>query len=159
MNIEDILTPDRTLCKIEASSRKRALEEIATQLAEKIDDLSAEDLFSRLIAREKLGSTALGHGIAIPHCRMTGCSNILGGLFSLATPVDFDAFDDVEVGVMFVLIVPEEEIDQHLKVLAMLAKRFEDESYRAALVAAQNSQALYAAAISKPEPEVKLAQQ
>ena len=67
MNIEDILTPDRTLCKIEASSRKRALEEIATQLAEKIDDLSAEDLFSRLIAREKLGSTALGHDRLLQH--------------------------------------------------------------------------------------------
>lgn len=159
MKIENILTPERTFCKIEASSRKRALEEISIQLAETIIDLSAEQLFSRLIAREKMGSTALGHGIAIPHCRMTACTDIIGGLVSLSNPVDFGAFDDVNVEVMFVLIVPEDEIDQHLKVLAMLAKRFEDESYRTALFSAQDSNTLYAAAISDPEPEVKLAQQ
>lgn len=159
MKIENILTPERTFCKIEASSRKRALEEVSIQLAETIADLSAEELFSRLIAREKMGSTALGHGIAIPHCRMTACTDIIGGLVSLSSPVDFDAFDDVNVEVLFVLIVPEDEVDQHLKVLAMLAKRFEDKAYRAALFSAQNSNTLYAAAISNPEPEVKLAQQ
>jgi PTS system nitrogen regulatory IIA component len=157
VNIEDILTPNRTFCKLEASSRKRALEEVAIRLAETIEDVSAEELFTRLIAREKMGSTALGHGIAIPHCRIPGCSNIMGGLVSLSSPVDFDAFDHVNVEIMFVLIVPEEEVDDHLTALAMLAKRFESESYREALFAAGNEQALYASAIAGIEPDAKQA--
>lgn len=157
MNIEDILTPNRTICKLEASSRKRALEEVAIKLADLNEELSAEELFTRLIAREKMGSTALGHGIAIPHCRMPGCSEILGVLVSLAEPVDFEAFDQTNVSVMFVLIVPEEEVDNHLKVLAMLAKRFESEHYRNALFAAKNHQALYDSAIADIEPGAKQA--
>jgi len=159
VNIEDILTADRTFCKIEAASRKRALEEVANKLAETIDGLNAEELFSRLIAREKMGSTALGHGIAIPHCRMAGCSNILGGLVTLSEAIDFEAYDDAKIQVMFVLIVPEEEIDEHLRVLAMLAKRFETDSYREALFSAKDAAALYRAAITDPEPSAKQANQ
>jgi len=159
VNIEDILTIDRTFCKIEATSRKRALEEISNKLAETIDGLGAEELFSRLIARENMGSTALGHGIAIPHCRMAACPNILGGLISLSEAIDFEAHDQTKVQVMFVLIVPEEEIDEHLKVLAMLAKRFETDSYREALFSADDASALYQAAIANPEPSVKQANQ
>jgi PTS system nitrogen regulatory IIA component len=159
VNIEDILTPDRTFCKIEASSRKRALEEVANKLAATIDGLNADELFSRLIARENMGSTALGHGIAIPHCRMTGCPNILGGLISLSEAIDFEAYDQTKVQVMFVLIVPEEEIDEHLRVLAMLAKRFETDSYRDALFSATDSSALYQAAIASSPPSIKQANQ
>ncbi|MFT7242960.1 MAG: PTS system nitrogen regulatory IIA component [Candidatus Azotimanducaceae bacterium] len=159
MNIEDILTADRTYCKIVATSRKRALEEIAHKLAATIEGLSAEQLFSRLIAREKMGSTALGHGIAIPHCRIAGCPKIVGGLVSLSDAIDFEAYDQAKVQVMFVLIVPEEEINEHLSVLAMLAKRFESDTYREALFAANSASALYQAAIANPEPSIKQANQ
>lgn len=81
----------------------------------------------------------------------------MGGLVSLSSPVDFDAFDHVNVEIMFVLIVPEEEVDDHLTALAMLAKRFESESYREALFAAGNEQALYASAIAGIEPDAKQA--
>lgn len=158
MNIEEILTPSRTFCRLDASSRKRALEEVAIKLADLNENLSAEDLFARLIAREKMGSTALGHGIAIPHCRMPGCAEITGVLVSLAQPIDFEAFDQTNVSIMFVLIVPEEEVDNHLKVLAMLAKRFESENYRNALFAAQNDQALYNSAIADTDSGAKQAQ-
>tara|TARA_R110001592_G_scaffold185680_1_gene429798 strand:+ start:74 stop:553 length:480 start_codon:yes stop_codon:yes gene_type:complete len=158
VNIEDILTPERTFCNLAATSRKRAIEEVAIKLSEVIDDLSAEELFTRLIAREKMGSTALGHGIAIPHCRMPGCTEILGGLVTLEDLVDFEAFDNEKVRVMFVLIVPEDEVDNHLKVLAMLAKRFETETYRNGLVAAKNHRALYDSAIADIEPGARQAQ-
>lgn len=155
MNIEDILTTERTFCNIVAASRKRALEEIANKLAENIEGLGADELFSRLIAREKMGSTALGHGIAIPHCRIAGCPDIMGGLVSLSEAIDFEAYDQAKVKVMFVLIVPEEEINEHLSVLAMLAKRFESDNYREALFAANSASALYQAAIADPEPSIK----
>ena len=105
MNIEDILTVDRTFCRIEASSRKRALEKISNCLAEDNRSFDSDILFQSLIAREKIGSTAIGHGIAIPHCRMKKCSQVLGGLFTLAEPIDFDSPDRSKINLLFVLIV------------------------------------------------------
>lgn len=159
MNIQDILSPERTFCNIEASSRKRALEEIATQLAKTISDVDAEEIFTRLVAREKMGSTALGDGIAIPHCRLNGCPSVLGGLFTLQNPIDFEAFDRTEVQVLFVLLVPEEEVNEHLTVLALLASRFEQATYRRALLAAKDATSLYQTAIADIEPDVKQAHQ
>jgi PTS system nitrogen regulatory IIA component len=157
VNIDDILTLDRTFCKIDASSRKRALEKVAICLAENQASLNAEQLFSNLIAREKMGSTALGHGIAIPHCRMQGCSDIVGGLFQLNEAIDFDSPDRNKVNLLFVLVVPEEEVSEHLQVLAMLASRFESEGYRQALCSAGTAQELFNAAVQEINPDVKQA--
>ncbi|MEX2326518.1 MAG: PTS sugar transporter subunit IIA, partial [Pseudomonadales bacterium] len=118
MNIESILAPERTFCCLTAGSKKKAIEEAARLIANVSDNLSAEEIYERLISREKLGTTAIGHGIAIPHCRMNDCNEIVGGLFRLEAPVDFDAFDDEPVHILFVLLVPEVEVDDHLKTLA-----------------------------------------
>lgn len=159
MDIEDILSEQRTFCNIDASSRKRALEEVAIQLANTIEDIDAEEIFTRLVAREKMGSTALGGGIAIPHCRLEGCPHIIGGLFTLREPIDFEAFDKTDVQVLFVLLVPEEEVNEHLTVLALLAKRFEQATYRQALLAAKDSASLYKTAVADIEPDMKQAHQ
>lgn len=158
MNIDDILTLDRTFCRIGATSRKRALEQVAMKLAANQPTIDAEQLFTSLIAREKIGSTALGHGIAIPHCRMKDCSKIVGGLFLLNDAIDFESPDRSQVNLLFVLIVPEEEASEHLKVLAMLASRFDSEQYREALFAANNAEELFAAAIKDMQAEPKHAQ-
>lgn len=130
-----------------ARSKKRVIEDIATKLAASIESLDAEDIFAKLINREKLGSTAIGHGIAIPHCRLDGCKDIVGGLFTLNEPIEFEAIDDEPVEILFVLLVPTEEVAEHLEVLAMLASRFESEDYRKRLIRATQDKELFENAI------------
>lgn len=148
MKIESILAPEHTHCKLNARSKKRVIEDIAIKLAASIDSLDADDIFSKLINREKLGSTAIGHGIAIPHCRLDGCKDIVGGLFTLNEPVEFQAIDDEPVEILFVLLVPTEEVAEHLEVLAMLASKFESEEYRKRLIRATHDRELFESAIS-----------
>lgn len=157
MEIDDILTLDRTYCKIDATSRKRALEKVSDFLAQSYPAFDADQLFANLIAREKMGSTALGHGIAIPHCRMKGCHNIVGGLFLLEEAIDFESPDRTKVNVLFVLVVPEEEVNEHLSALAMLASRFDSEVYRQSLMAAKTSEELFDAATKDIQLDVKQA--
>jgi len=143
MKINSILSPERTFCNIETRSKKNAIEKAAVLIAETLPSLDAKAIYSKLIAREKLGSTALGQGIALPHCRIEGCNDIIGALFTISTPIDFGALDDQLVNIMFVLLVPEEEVDEHLKTMAMLAAKFDSEEYRANLIDAPNNQDLF----------------
>ena len=143
MNINSILSPNRTFCRIETGSKKNAIEKAAKLIAETVPHLDAGDIYSKLIAREKLGPTALGEGIALPHCRIEGCEGIIGALFSINSPIDFGALDDQLVNIMFVLLVPEQEVDEHLTAMAMLATKFESGDYRASLVGAADSQELF----------------
>jgi nitrogen PTS system EIIA component len=143
MNINSILSPERTFCNIETRSKKNAIEKAAALIADTLSSLDANEIYSKLIAREKLGPTALGQGIALPHCRIEGCDSIVGALFTISTPIDFGALDDQPVNIMFVLLVPEEEVDEHLKTMAMLAARFDSEEYRSNLVNASDSQDLF----------------
>lgn len=147
MNIASILAPERTCVGITAGSKKRAIEQAAIRIAEAQQNLSAQDVYERLISREKLGTTAIGHGVAIPHCRIDACEEIIGGLFKLESPIDFEAFDDEPVSILFVLLVPTEEVDEHLQTLAMLAKNFESDAYRRRLLDADSDQELYDRAI------------
>lgn len=148
MSITSILTPARTHCCVTGSSKKRVLEKIALLVSEDIPSLDAGALFKNLVCREKLGSTAIGHGIAIPHCRMSGCSAITGALIRLQQPIDFDAMDEQAVDLLFVLLVPEQACDEHLQTLGQLAQLFSRQEFRDALRAAPDNQALYQAAIS-----------
>lgn len=148
MKIASILAPERTHCHIAAGSKKRAIEEAAIQISEGLENLTAQDIYERLISREKIGTTAIGHGIAIPHCRIENCTDIVGALFRLDSPIDFGAFDDELVSLMFVLLVPTEEVEEHLQTLAMLAGRFESETYRLSLLTAKDDAELYERAIA-----------
>lgn len=147
MNIEAIITPSRTLCGIEGISKKRALEILATTIAEDVPAIDADDLFRRLIARERLGSTGIGHGIAIPHCRVGNCEETLGALITLKEPIDFDAIDAEPVDVLFAMLVPEHAHDEHLQTLASLASVLNNASYRDSLRQANTDQDLYQVAI------------
>lgn len=148
--LDSILTLERTCHSLGVSSKKKALEEVATRMVATLPMLTTEQVFENLVSREKLGTTAIGHGVAIPHCRLPRCSGIVGGLFKLAEPVDFGAFDGEAVQILFVLLVPAREVDEHLSVLATLAQRFELPAYRAGLLAADSDEALYEAALSAP---------
>jgi PTS system nitrogen regulatory IIA component len=151
MNIDSILIPERTAGSLKASSKKRAIELVADLIAKSLPDLKVGDVYRSLIEREKLGTTAIGQGVAIPHCRLD-CESIIGGLFVFDDPIDFTAHDDQPVQIVFVLLVPESETTEHLKTLAMLARRFEQEDYRNALMSAASNTALFKAATQPQTP-------
>ncbi|MFT5691914.1 MAG: PTS system nitrogen regulatory IIA component [Oceanicoccus sp.] len=147
IQINSILTPGRTLCGAPGNSKKRVIENVAGFICEDIPFLDTNELFDKLITREKLGSTGLGHGIAIPHCRVQNCTSIIGTLVKLENAIDFEAIDDESVDLLFILLVPEQAHDEHLQVLATLAEKFSDEDFCNRLRSTTNSESLYVAAI------------
>ena len=144
IRLENILTPGRSLVNVPGGSKKKALEQIANLIAREVPDLEMQDVFEALIAREKLGSTGLGQGIAIPHGRIKGLKQAAGAFLRLSTPVPFDSPDGRPVGLLFVLLVPEQATEEHLQILSELAQRFADRSFREALLAASDSAAVVA---------------
>jgi len=155
MDIDSILVPERTICSLRASSKKRAFELAAKHINQSVPHLETRDVYRGLIEREKLGSTAVGDGIAIPHCRLEGCDSITGSLFVLEDPIDFLAHDEEPVSIMFVLLVPASETTEHLATLGMLAERFQIEGYRKDLIAAKDNTELYKRALSATTPAIK----
>ena len=143
ISIEQILTPGRSLVNVLGGSKKRVLEQIASLVARDLPDLDAQDIFESLIAREKLGSTGFGNGIAIPHCRLSGCTTPICAVLRLETPVDFDAIDGVPVDLLFVLLVPEAATDAHLELLRQIASMLNRSDVRDSLRMAQSSEKLY----------------
>ena len=155
MNIDSILVPERTICSLRASSKKRAFELAAKYINRSVPHLETGDVYRGLLEREKLGTTAVGNGIAIPHCRLEGCDSITGSLFVLEDPIDFMAHDDEPVSIMFVLLVPASETTEHLATLGMLAERFQVKKYRKDLITAKDNEELYKRALSALNPDIK----
>ncbi len=148
MIIDDILNEDRTRCKISLSSKKRTFDFIADFLASTVPEINADDLFEHLTQREQLGSTGIGNGIAIPHCRCSNVSETTGALITLQDPIEFDAIDQHPVDIIFVLLVPKEANDAHLKTLSSLAQRLDQTTFRNQLRKAEDNTSLFQAAIS-----------
>lgn len=143
IRIENILTPGRSLVNVPGGSKKRVLEQIAKVIGQDLPDLDPQTIFESFIAREKLGSTGFGNGIAIPHCRMPGCAAPLSAVLRLDTPVDFDAIDGAPVDLLFVLLVPEAATDEHLELLRQIASMLDREEVRERLRNAATGQQLY----------------
>lgn len=141
--IEDILTQERSRTAVDVSSKKKLLEQLANVVADAIEDTTPDEVFDRLLERERLGSTGLGEGIAIPHCRLKHCQKAIGVLFCLNQSIDYDALDKQPVDLVFALIVPEEATDDHLKILSLLATNFSQPGFRQRLRDASNDQALF----------------
>ena len=148
MQLEDILTSERCYCKLEGTSKKRILMNISEQLGQQFATLDESEVFNSIMAREQLGSTGLGNGIAIPHCRVPHCQGIIGALVTLKSPIDFDAIDSKPVDLLFILIVPEEKTDEHVKTLAGLAALFNDPDFCYTLRQTQDNEELYNIAIT-----------
>lgn len=141
-----LLPADNILLDLEAGSKKRVFEQ-AGLLFENNNGIARATVFDSLFAREKLGSTGLGQGVAIPHGRIKGLKEARGAFLRLATPVPFDSPDGKPVSLLFVLLVPEQATEQHLQILSELAQRFSDRSFRDAISAAADTtaaQALFA---------------
>lgn len=142
MHLLDLLSPGRVRAQGPVTGKKRLLEQVSALLADGGDVERA--VFDALVGRERLGSTGLGHGVAIPHGRSGKVSTAVGAFVRLAEPVDFGAPDGQPVDLVFALVVPEHFASQHLMLLSQLAEMFGDEGFRARLRDAADSAALYA---------------
>jgi len=126
MLISDLLSAERIRCDIQSTSKKRLLEVISEELARNSDEFSKREIFESLCARERLGSTGLGKGVAIPHGRVKGSRHVQASFIRLKKPVPFDAADGEPVDLLFCLAVPEDCGEDHLKLLAQVAELFSD---------------------------------
>jgi PTS system nitrogen regulatory IIA component len=140
MKLAEVLDASRVSIDQSLSSKKRALEEISKLLSGR-DGLAEADIFNALMAREKLGSTGLGHGVAIPHGRMSETRSTTAALIRLTHGVDYDAHDGQAVDLVFGLIVPQSATEDHLKLLAAVAEKFSEEDFCKQLRAAESSEA------------------
>lgn len=140
--IARLLPLENVVANLDASSKKRVFEQ-AGILFENQQGVARSAVYDALFAREKLGSTGLGQGIAIPHGRIKGLKNAIGGFFRLVTPVQFDAPDGNPVSFVFVLLVPEAATEHHLQLLAELAQMFSDDAFRQQLANAPDAAALH----------------
>lgn len=145
--IADLLPPANVVVDLEASSKKRVFEQ-AGLLFENNLGISRSEVFDSLFSRERLGSTGLGQGIAIPHGRIKGLEEAAGAFFRLSAPVQFDSPDGRPVDMLFVLLVPEQANEKHLQLLSELAQRFSDADFRERVAKAADAQAIHTAFVS-----------
>jgi PTS system nitrogen regulatory IIA component len=124
MEISEILSRDRVKTNVQINSKKAALEALAGLIASADPDVTRAEVFESLLAREKLGSTGLGHGIALPHGRRKGGTKTTGAFMRLQAGVQYDSMDQKPVDLFFALLVPEESTEEHLNILSKLAKMF-----------------------------------
>jgi len=123
MSISSLLATNRIFTHTEISSKKRLLEFISEQAAKDLS-LVQNKIYHKLLERERLGSTGLGKGIAVPHARLDHISDAHAYFFNLQQPINYDAIDKQKVDLIFVLFIPEESTEEHLQILASLAKIF-----------------------------------
>lgn len=143
MPIIDLLTSERVLHNLNVASKKRTLDEISTIICNSTATIEHDDIFSGLIDRERLGSTAIGEGVAIPHCRLDNLDSAMGMFIKLNSAVDFDAIDKQPVDLIFALVVPSHHCDEHLNTLGALAELFSSESNRNQLRNCDSPASLY----------------
>jgi len=145
MNLLDILSRERVLCGAQAASKKRALELASKLVAETFSTpLGQGEVFDSLLARERLGSTGLGRGVAIPHGRLAALQEPSLAIVQLAQAVDYDASDREPVDLIFALLVPKDATEEHLQILAQIAEMLHDATLREALRSAPSPQELVA---------------
>ena len=144
MLISDLIKADAVVCHESVASKKRALERLSVYLSQDDPELTETLVFDKLLERERLGSTGLGDGVAIPHCRIAEAQHAVIALVTLAEPIDFDARDKKPVDVLFALVVPENCNETHLKILANAAEMFSDSQFCKALRESSSNEALLA---------------
>ena len=141
--LASILSPEQVLAHVEVTSKKRAFEE-AGLLFENLHGLSRALVTDSLFSRERLGSTGLGHGVAIPHGRIKGLKAPMAAVFQLANPIGFDAPDEVVVGLLIFLLVPEAATQKHLEILSEIAELLSDTALRERMLASSDATQLHA---------------
>ncbi|MFW2439697.1 MAG: PTS sugar transporter subunit IIA [Arenicellales bacterium] len=133
-NIGEILDRGGIVVGHQTTSKKRLLEQVANIFAERLPETDARQIFSTLIDRENLGSTGIGHGVALPHGRIAGLEDVVGVFLHLKDDLDFDAVDHLPVNLVFAILVPEDATEEHLNLLASLAGIFRNDEKRQILL-------------------------
>ena len=141
--MKHLLEPGRVLCNVEARSKKHALEILSELLSAGQPGLEQGQVFDSLVCREKLGCTAMEHGVAIPHGRCPELKSSLGAFVRLSRPLDFDMLDQAPVDLLFGLLVPDDGSERHLEKIRSVACVLKDGELRRLLRQASNSRALY----------------
>ncbi len=145
IDLPELIAPERVSCRCEVKSKKRAIQTVAELMASSINDeeLSEMDIMDALVGREKIGSTAIGHGVALPHARLPDLDYAMATLMTLENGVDFEATDEQDVDLIVGLLVPQECDTEHLEILAGIAKRFSQEDFREAVRGFEQPEALF----------------
>lgn len=143
MQLSEILIPSATFCGVTVTSKKRILEKICQLAAIQLTDIEQYKLLNSLLDREKMGSTGIGNGIAIPHGRLPNSSKAVAVLITTKKAIDFDAIDNKDVDVFVALFVPENSCNEHLKTLQNIAKLFSDKKVIKQVRKCNDNQALY----------------
>jgi PTS system nitrogen regulatory IIA component len=143
MKITDILSPDMVIADLKGTTKPEVLNELAKALTSKYKEISLAELTAVLAERERLGSTAIGDGIAIPHGKLRGVTKIIGAFGRHVAGVDFDSLDGGPSQLFFVLVAPEDSASLHLKALARVSRLLKESSFRERLLAAKDADELY----------------
>ena len=123
MEIKDILHPDCTLCAVQGTSKKRVLELISDIANKHITDIDQATILASLMNREKMGSTGIGNGIALPHGRLKNLKKVLAVVMTNQSPIEYDAIDKLPVDIFFAILVPEDQAAEHLGTLSAIAAK------------------------------------
>ena len=151
MHLKDYISKEGIVFNSSVSSKKRALEILSECLAQQDSSLNKSKILDALLAREKLGSTGLGNGIAIPHCRLDELDKIYVAMLKLEEGVEFEAVDESPVTFLFCMVVPEEAADDQLQLLANLAELLDNEHVRQAIDKCNDANCLYQVLCQNPE--------
>ncbi|MGB3724152.1 MAG: PTS IIA-like nitrogen regulatory protein PtsN [Glaciecola sp.] len=145
MIINDIISLDRTQCSVECNSKKRIFETISEIAVKQSPELDQVEVLASLVNREKMGSTGIGNGIAIPHGRIKGLTNMIAVILTSNKPIEFDAIDSQPVDIFFAILVPDEQTNQHLEALSGIARKLSNKDIVKAIRKAENKNQIVAA--------------
>ena len=145
MEIQAIVSLDRTECAVQCNSKKRILEIISNIAAKNNDNIDETTVLTSLLNRERMGSTGIGNGIALPHGRLAGLESFIAIIVTSNPAINFDALDNQPVDIFFALLVPEEQTEGHLQTLATVAGKLSDKETVKAIRRATNSDDIIAA--------------
>ncbi|TVR98701.1 MAG: PTS IIA-like nitrogen-regulatory protein PtsN [Rhodospirillales bacterium] len=143
MELADLLRPEHVVAHLRATSKKQALQDLAKRAAQ-ITGQNERAIFDVLMERERLGTTGVGNGIAIPHGKLSGLDNLYGMFARLEQPIDFDAIDERPVDLIFLLLAPDSAGADHLKALARVSRLLRDKAACEKLRGTEDAEALYA---------------
>ena len=145
MEIKDILHPDCTLCAVQGTSKKRVLELISQIANQHLIDIDQATILSSLTCREKMGSTGIGNGIALPHGRLQELENVMAIVVTSEKPIDYDAIDNAPVDIFFAILVPEDKASEHLGTLSAIATQLNNKDTLSLMRQAKTDQELFEA--------------
>ena len=149
MEITEIVAPDAVLANLKVTSKKQVLQELA-QRAAKLSGLDERTIFDTLLERERLGTTGVGRGIAIPHGKLAELGQVMGVFARLVKPIDFDAIDDEPVDLLFLLLAPESAGAEHLKALARVSRLLRDQTVCNKIRGSEDGDAIFALLCEEP---------